>query len=146
MEPDMSIRNRNALGLFRLISASYDMLPPSAIRRDDIPGVRRTGPSPFPASPGARLHRRMRGVVPRYRRAGGALEVNARCAACSRIGRGTRRDAMATRCRDVASPETWRAVDNAAIRRLASARPGGGRAGALASAVPGHEEPRRVLP
>src|SRR6185436_2122192 len=37
MEPDMSIRNRNALGLFRLISASYDMHPPFAIRRDDIP-------------------------------------------------------------------------------------------------------------
>ena len=28
MDPDISMRKRNALGLLRLISASYDMLPP----------------------------------------------------------------------------------------------------------------------
>src|SRR5215467_2542871 len=105
MEPDMSIRNRNALGLFRLISASYDMLPPFAIRRDDIPGVRRTGPSPFPASPERGLEiggrcRRTRGVVGRYRRACDALEADAQSSTSGDRPRGGRAHAFTTRCRD----------------------------------------------
>src|SRR6516225_5308009 len=111
MEPDMSIRNRNALGLFRLISASYDMLPPFAIRRNDIPkgAADRTVTVPCIAgTPAAPADARCRG---RYRRACVALEANAQSSTFRDGGSRRRPHAFATRCRAAARPETWRAID-----------------------------------
>src|SRR5262245_66509095 len=90
----MSIRNRNALGLFRLISASYAMLPPS----------------------NRPVERHPWGDVRRYRRACVSLEADARCAVAEGGPAARGSDAFATRCRAAAAEETWRCVDNEAIR------------------------------
>src|SRR5262245_36630870 len=108
MEPDISIRNRNALGLFLLISASYDMLPPFATggttslklrRRRDV--VR---------------HRLAREALSgRYRRACVSLEEDAWRSACAKGPSSRGPDALATPCRVGAGPETWPAVDIGAL-------------------------------
>src|SRR6185503_8728030 len=123
MDPDMSIRNRNALGLFRLISASYDMLPPFSHPVEDIPGCgipdrgRSRDRRAVASAPALRdvLSRR-------YRRAGASLEADARTGAGPGRLAGGAGDAVATCCpgdgaaESTPSAETWRSVDIEANR------------------------------
>src|SRR5262245_54775741 len=89
MDPDMSMRNRNALGLFLLTSASYDMLPPfSHLAEPHLKGCvgRTNGDGSTSAGESS---------CGGYRPRPGWLEGNERR---SEVAERGRRDAFATRC------------------------------------------------